>query len=318
MKRLGKLLNWKNMTVMGLAILAGGSLTAYEMKAAIKRADAASRTTSPARADAGVETEDESKAKGVTPPRRESTGEAQPVAATEIAKCSAALQIIHKKLSEMSDYSATFHMRERVGGKLLAQQQVGLRVRHKPFSVHMKWLDNGREVVFVKGRNNDNLIVKPGGLAALIGTLELDPAGATAMEEARYPITEMGMLALVEKLIAYQKPLIKDSTGATCQMLSVLCEGEDCDSYVLTYDDPSLCDGYAKTTLHISRQSGLLVSIENYGFDKSSKSGTSLIEHYVYTNVKPDTGFSDGDFTLARSGLTGRIRTAVAQRNVSQ
>ena len=95
MKQLSMLLNWKNMAVMGLAVLAGGTVTAYEMNAAIDRADAASRTRSANRTDAVAETVDESKAQRVTALRRENVKDAQATAATEIARCCAALLKTH-------------------------------------------------------------------------------------------------------------------------------------------------------------------------------------------------------------------------------
>lgn len=317
MKRLSMLLNWQKLTVIGLAILAGGSVTAYEMNVAAERVDAAASTSkATAASEAARGKSASSEGKDAPSDRRQAGDESAGTAGLE--ECHNALKKTHEKLRRMSDYSASFRLRERVGGELTDEQQVVLRVRHQPFSVHMKWIDEGREAVYVEGRNDNKLVVKPGGLAALVGTVELDPEGETAMEEARHPITEAGMLALIEKLINYQKPLIKDGEGVRCEKKRERCEGEDCDCYVLSYADASVCDGYAKTTLHISRESGLLVSITNYGFDKSASSGTALIEHYVYTDVQPDVGFGDDDFQLAQSGLTGRIRTAVARKNSAE
>lgn len=318
MKRLSMILSWQKVIIIGLAVLAGGTVTAFEMNAASQAVDGKASNNSTEDRNADPDTGSKSESADSTFEQRQDSRDSQASRTGRFSECYAALQKAQKKLSQISDYSATFTLRERVAGELTEKQQIDLRVRHKPFSVHMKWVDEGREAIFVEGQNNNKLVVKPGGLAALVGTLELDPKGETAMEEARYPITEAGMLMLIEKVMAHQKPLLKNQNGVTCRQSTKRCEGEDCDCFVLTYDAPSICDGYATTTLHISRESGLLVSIENHRFDKSSKSGTSLAEHYVFTDVKPDIGFSDGDFKLARSGITGRVRTAMARRASSR
>lgn len=320
MKRLSMLLNWQKLTVIGLAILAGGTVTAYELTTASDRIDEGASNSRALETDEASAEKSRSKVgeKGQTESRKSDEISSRAASAPALIECHQALQQTRDRLRKVNDYSAKFRLRERINGELSEEQQVVLRVRHQPFSVHMKWVDDGKEAAFVAGRNDDKLVVRPGGLASLVGTLELDPRGETAMEKARYPITEAGMLALIEKLIAYQKPLIKNDHGVNCRKTKAPCEGEVCDCYVMTYSDPSICDGYARTTLHISRDSGLLVSIENYAFDKSSSSKMRLIEHYVYTDIKPDVGLGDEDFTLAQSGLAGRLRTAIVQRNRSR
>ncbi|NQV28667.1 MAG: DUF1571 domain-containing protein, partial [Rhodopirellula sp.] len=243
MKRLNIMLTWQKVVITGLAVFAGASVTVYEMNAATKAAGAKASTVSAEDGNAGSE----SASNESTGERRQNSRDSQTPKPNRLPECYASLQKAQKKLSQMSDYSATFTLREWVAGEMTEKQPVGLRIRHKPFSVHMTWIGKGREAVYVEGKNNNKLVIKPGGLASLVGTLVLDPAGDTAMKDSRYPITEAGMLTLIEKLIAYQKPLLKDLNGVTCEQSINRCEGEDCDRYVLTYDAPSICDGYART-----------------------------------------------------------------------
>ena len=74
-----------------------------------------------------------------------------------------------------------------------------MKVRHEPFSVYMHFDEPhaGREVIFVEGRNNNNLLVHEAGFASLIGTLELEPTGSQAMAENRYPITKAGIQKMI-------------------------------------------------------------------------------------------------------------------------
>src|SRR5918996_946155 len=65
------------------------------------------------------------------------------------------------------DYTALFLRRERINGKLLPLEKIELRFQ-EPFKVYMSWLEpyEGRAIAFVKGKNDNKLLVNPGGLLA--------------------------------------------------------------------------------------------------------------------------------------------------------
>ena len=66
-----------------------------------------------------------------------------------------------KPLKEIRDYEGTFSKRELIGKKLL-KTTMKLKLREDPFGVYLKYVDNhpGREVLFVKGQYNNNLLVR--------------------------------------------------------------------------------------------------------------------------------------------------------------
>ncbi len=68
------------------------------------------------------------------------------------------------------DYTCTFYKQERIGSELGDGQSIELKMRHKPFSVYMKWLsgDKGREVLYVDGVDDNRMTVHPGGWKARI------------------------------------------------------------------------------------------------------------------------------------------------------
>src|SRR5262249_44210601 len=74
-----------------------------------------------------------------------------------------------------------------------------------PLSVYMYFLKprsiEGREVIWVEGRNGSKLTAHEGG--PLLGriTVDLDPTSTLAMRGQRYPITDIGIENLVTKLI---------------------------------------------------------------------------------------------------------------------
>lgn len=300
------------LAVAGLAGILGGALAACELRSKLDRP--VGRGTPPSSAEQSTAESQPRTSKKRSREENTVPSVKNPARSTSLHSCFAALCSAQKKLRKMKGYSAMFVMQERVAGRLTARQRVALRVRHEPFSVRMKWLGDGREAVFVKGANDDQLLVKPTGLAAFVGVVALDPKGRTARKKSRYPITESGMLALVSKLIGYQQPLLKDAHGVRCRHSVEDCEGEVCVRFELTYDSPDVCDSYAKTILHVSQKSGLPVSIENYIFDENARSGRSLVEHYVYTDIRPHASFRESDFRLARAGLGGRLQSTLAAR----
>ena len=79
----------------------------------------------------------------------------------------ALLESSKHRIANLPDYSATFLKQERVEGDDLQElQTIQFKMRHKPFSVYMKWLeggDVGRQVLFVEGQYDDKLQVRLGG-----------------------------------------------------------------------------------------------------------------------------------------------------------
>ncbi|RXL65447.1 DUF1571 domain-containing protein, partial [Citrobacter sp. AAK_AS5] len=73
-------------------------------------------------------------------------------------------------------YTGTLVKRERINGQLLGYEYADIKVRHRqvrsgqtavPFSVYVKFLApadlEGREVLYVEGKNNGKLIARRGG-----------------------------------------------------------------------------------------------------------------------------------------------------------
>ena len=63
-------------------------------------------------------------------------------------------------VKKLSGYESKFTKTEVVG-KQTVSQTIKIKVRHEPFSVYMYFAEPhaGREVIFVEGRNNNNLLV---------------------------------------------------------------------------------------------------------------------------------------------------------------
>ena len=94
----------------------------------------------------------------------------------------ALLELGKTRIEKSPDYTATFVKRERLDGEDLQEMQtMQLKLRHKPFSLYLKWQeggDVGREILYVDGQHEQRMLVHPGGLKGkLLPDLKLEPNG---------------------------------------------------------------------------------------------------------------------------------------------
>ena len=91
--------------------------------------------------------------------------------------------VAQKAIREVNDYQGVLTKREYIGKKLHTQQ-MEIKVRHEPFSVYLKFREPfaGREVLFVEGQNNNQMLAHEGsGLASIVGTISLPLDSSRAM-----------------------------------------------------------------------------------------------------------------------------------------
>ena len=123
------------------------------------------------------------------------------------------------RYAEVDDYTCTFLKRERLDGKLSAQQVMQMKARSRPVSVYFKFQkpNKGREAIYVAGRHKDHLLAHDVGLFKVIaGTMLLDPRSETAMNGCRHPITEAGIGSLIDTVaMRWDRELTPGESRAT-------------------------------------------------------------------------------------------------------
>jgi len=214
----------------------------------------------------------------------------------------------HRKLSAVSSYTSTFFKQEQVGGAMGGGQVMNVKIRHEPFSVYMKWLvgDKGRELLYVDGQNDGNMLVKVGGIKGrLLPCVKLDPNGAIAMREARHPVTDIGLLNLSRKIIRYRQHEADNGyADIRCQMLDgEEIDGRPCYCFILNYQNPETSETYRKSVQYVDKELLLPICIKNYGWpaddsetDLVKLDEATIVEHYGYSNIQMDTQLADADF----------------------
>jgi hypothetical protein len=210
---------------------------------------------------------------------------------------------------DIKDYKATLLKRERIGGKLGGESVMELKVINPreasegqpavAMHVYLKFLSpsmsKGREVIWIEGANNNQIVAHEGGFKNLM-TMNLDPEGTIAMMGNRYPITGIGMIRLVEKLIEKGQ---RDREIGLCEVkvLDHQAVGDrDCKLIQVTH--PEKRDGYDFHIAQIFFDSERMIPLRYAAYNWPSSAGKepSLEEEYTYTNVEINVGLTDEDF----------------------
>jgi hypothetical protein len=202
----------------------------------------------------------------------------------------------------IKDYSAKLIMRERVGDKLGKRQAWLVKIRHQPFSVYTCGLApasiKGQEAVYIVGKNDGKLWVHPAGAAGkLVHALSLDPAGATAMRDQRHPITEIGILNLVRKMIAVGERDIQHDDCQVTFFTGARINDRTCAGFQVVHSQerPYFC--YHLARILIDDELGLPVRYEAYGWPSKPEDPLPLLEEYTYVDIKLNAGLTAKDFS---------------------
>ncbi len=217
------------------------------------------------------------------------------------------------RLHAVSGYTATFYRREVVAGAMGEPELMHMKLRHAPYSVYLKWIvgDKGRELLYVEGQNDGEMLVHPGGWKArLFPALKIDPDGAVARSESRHHITEIGLLHLTERLLIRRRNDRTKEGGVTHEKLED-CEVNErqCHCFVTTYHGPQYSDYYRKSIVFIDCETHMPISIQNYTWPESGEEisdpaeldEATLIEHYSYSNLQLELQLADSEFDRTNS-----------------
>ena len=222
------------------------------------------------------------------------------------------LKLLHeglRLLGNTSDYTGTFYKHERINGVLDHGSLIQVKSRHEPLSLYLKWLqgDTGRELLFVEGQHDDEMLVRLGGIRGrLLPVLKIDPDGEQAREKIRHHVSHVSLLKMTRRVVEFRKQDLNRLPGMTCELIvkpagdesgRLLCKTE--------YESPSVCAEYRKT-IHLLDPGTLLpVTIKTYGWPegKADRNLTAeeldeatLLEHYSYSDLRFNRQLADKDF----------------------
>ena len=201
--------------------------------------------------------------------------------------------------SSVSDYTATFVKTELVGNRFL-KGRMEIKVRHEPFSLYMKFVEPkaGRELIYVDGGYGGNLQVHETGLAALVGTLSLDPKGNLAMSESRYPVSMIGVKTMAETIVDQWVAETVRTTPTVQYFPNATLGDTSCKAIESTHAAPGQGIKFQRTRLYLGKDSGLPLRVQQYDFKRGGGEPV-LVEDYAYLNVATNVGLTNIDFDIA-------------------
>ena len=209
------------------------------------------------------------------------------------------------KVAAIRDYTALMQKQENINGTIQGAQVLEVKVRHQPFSVYTKFRYpvelNGQQAIYVQGRNDSKLIAHGVGIQKKFGTQFLDPEGFLAMRGQKYPITQMGVLNLIDKLLEVG---YKDSKFGECDV-KYYTEGitagskespRECTMIEVVHPTPRQNFTFHIARIFVDKELNLPIRYESYDWPRREGESPTLIEIYSYLNLKINAGLTDLDF----------------------
>ncbi|GAA5509233.1 DUF1571 domain-containing protein [Novipirellula caenicola] len=224
------------------------------------------------------------------------------------------LQIATRARAEMArslhSYTARFVKQEVDHSGLLGEQtemllKVQTRFRNGDESagkrVYLRFLApesvKGREVIWAEDLHDGKLLVHEAGLLGMAPIPPLDPNGFLAMRGQRYPISQIGIVRLVEKLIERgQEDLGNPDIDVTITQ-DFLFDDISADLIQVKRAKPSGKEGdfsLAEIVIDPTRQ--LIVRYRSFGWPESSEEVAPLQESYTYHDIQTNVDLTELDF----------------------
>lgn len=210
--------------------------------------------------------------------------------------------------TQVRDYTATIIKRERIQGQLGEYQYMFAKIRHAqkqpngvqiPFSVYLKFLKpksvEGREVIWVEGRNGGNIVAHETGLLN-IKRVSVAPDGFLAMVGQRYPITKIGVQNLIEELLVRGD---RDRRHGECDVQffqNATINKRACRMIQVVHPVPRPYFDFHKAQIFIDQETKMPVRYAAWTWPTSPGGEPVLEEEYTYVDIKINVGLTDRDF----------------------
>ena len=210
----------------------------------------------------------------------------------------------------LDDYTARFIKREvdtkGIAGEeteMLIKVQTRLRgdTEDAPLRVYMKFQRpdtvQGREVIWAEDANDGKMAVFENYFPLSLKTIWLDPNGYLAMQGQRYPISEIGLVRLVEKLIERgEKDRDNPDIEVTIDSDHVFDEVATELIQVTRKKPGGGKDDFSLAEIVIDPERQLILSYRSFGWPETADASAPLLESYQYHDLQINTGLTEADF----------------------
>ncbi|MDR0327088.1 MAG: DUF1571 domain-containing protein [Planctomycetaceae bacterium] len=206
-------------------------------------------------------------------------------------------------IAEIRDYTALMQKQENINGKVYGAQVMEVKVRHQPFSVYTKFRFpqelNGQQAIYVEGKNNGRLIAHGVGFQRKLGTQKLVPDGLIAMNGNKYPITDMGILNILDKLLEVG---YADAKFGECDVTYEDAKTgskespRECTKITIVHPVPRQNFRFHVAQIYVDKELNMPIRYESYDWARKAGETPVLLEIYAYRDLKLNVGLTDADF----------------------
>ena len=223
------------------------------------------------------------------------------------------LRLASEALETMSttcdDYTARFVKQELDSkGSLSEFSEIQLKIQTRlrnetddaPKRVYLRFTKplnvDGREVIWAEDMHEGKMVVHEAGLLGLM-TLRLDPNGLLAMQGQRYPISEIGITRLVEKLIE-RGEVDRDNPEVDVTIESGhVFDDVDADLIRIRRSRPGQSeDDFSLAEIVFDPTRMLILSYRSFGWAENPDESPPLQESYAYHDLSVNVGLTQADF----------------------
>lgn len=185
-----------------------------------------------------------------------------------------------KAVASLGTYTYTMTKQERVGGKLLDEQQITTTLRESPFAVRLEFVAGpakGRKVIYNPAVKADEFRVREAGFFSIAGRLWISLDSGLAKKDSNHTVKESGLVNLLRRFERDQAKA-KTNGGMTIKHEGWDAKGYYCSLYVM----PNKGAGFDSASSRICTDVAAGVPVRVEGFDASG----ALLERFEFSNVK--------------------------------
>lgn len=202
---------------------------------------------------------------------------------------------------DVKDYTAVIDKQERIDSVLGEPVFMAAKVRQQPFSVYLKFLSpndaRGREVIYVAGANDGNLLVRDAsGWTRALGMLSLPSTGPIAMHGSRYPIADLGLEHLTARLLEIAEQDRRYGEVEVHFFSNAKVNGRVCTLIEVVHPVERRVFLFHRAQIYIDDQLNVPIRYAAYMWPKQPGGEPPLDEAYTYLKLKLNVGLTDEDF----------------------
>ncbi|MDA8744261.1 DUF1571 domain-containing protein [Rubripirellula amarantea] len=222
---------------------------------------------------------------------------------------------VRESMSEnLSDYTARFVKQERgdtgeLGEETVIRLKVQTRLRNSsddaPMRVFLRFeapqSQAGRKVIWGSDLYDGKMAVHETGMLLGLKTIYLDPNGMIAMQGQKHPVSEIGLVKLVEKLIERGGEDIDDPDLQITLTPNYEFDGRQVEFLRVVRTkrkEKKTDDDYQTAEIFLDVDRQLILRYRSFGWPTIDGEGPPLLESYTYENVELNVGLTDTDFDV--------------------